>query len=162
VLAAKQAPRELLILGLGGIVPAHLCFSSILSKAAGGRHFCPLQFAPHFSCRLFAMRVRVKPWLAWLGPNIPVRKNGLGDPSFRSGRRFLFLRPVAIRPSRNDEFHQSIRYIQYDYSQFGTAESGPDPVDGHAATPVSLPTAPFYARVAREGVSAPIIEYFPS
>jgi len=46
--------------------------------------------------------------------------------------------------------------FQYDYSQFGTARSGPDPVEDTLQPLFRSQLHPFYARVAREGGSAPI------
>lgn len=156
VLAAKQAPRELLILGSAAAasVTAVLLIHPIQGEVGAifARYSLPLFLLPAFAIGVAGQT------LAGLVRAQYLQKTVWVTILFGLAVAFYFSGPLPFVQVGTTSFTRH-PVFQYDYSQFSTARSRPDPVEDSLQPLFRSQLHPFYARVAREGGSAPVIEY---
>jgi hypothetical protein len=156
LLAAKQAPRELMILGSAAAasVTAVLVTHPIQSEVGAifARYSLPIFLLPAFAIGVAGQTLAALVKARYLQKCVWVTiLFGLAVALYFSG-------PLPFVQAGRTSFTKH-PVFQYDYSQFGTARSCPDPVEDTLQPLFRSQLHPFYARVAREGGNAPIIEY---
>jgi len=156
LLAAKQAPRELMVLGSAAAasVAAVLLIHPIQSEVGAifARYSLPIFLLPAFAIGVAGQT------LADLIKTQYLREFVWVTILFGLAGAFYFSGPLPFVQVGTTSFTKH-PVFQYDYSQFSTARSRPDPVEDSLQPLLRSQLHPFYARVAREGGKAPLIEY---